>query len=158
MFTVHTTPPRLQCRKRAAGRLSQREQVQERLIWPCWQTQQQSSLLEIRPRGQRSMRAIGGSRARQHSRGFVFVPLGICPSSTPVVLVRRETRASDRPLWCSFACRFGADCLLKVFALFAAARAEFREDGKLFLGLLNVTGFDIELAKVLASSLVIWLQ
>src|SRR5271168_264640 len=67
-------------------------------------------------------------------------------------------RASKRPLRSSIACRFGTDGLLKVCTLFAAAWAEFRQDGKLFLGLLDIAGLDIELAEILASSLVIWLQ
>src|SRR4029077_8058217 len=61
----------------------------------------------------------------------------------------RKKRAITRPLRSSIARRFGADCLLKVFALFAAARAEFRQDGELFLGLLHIAGFDIEFAEVL---------
>jgi Transposase DDE domain group 1 len=70
----------------------------------------------------------------------------------------RKKQAITRPLRSSIARRFGTDGLLKVFALFAAARAEFRQDGELFLGLLHIAGFDIEFAEVLASSLVIWLQ
>src|SRR5580693_2886842 len=75
-----------------------------------------------------------------------------------LLLSAREKRASERPPRSSIAGRFRADCFLKVFALFAAARAEFRQDGELFLGLLHIAGFDIEFAEVLASSLVIWLQ
>ena len=52
----------------------------------------------------------------------------------------------------------GADCFLKVFTLFAAARAEFRQDSELFLRLVHIAGLDIELAEVLAGSLVVWLQ
>ncbi len=58
----------------------------------------------------------------------------------------------------SIACRFGTDCLLQVFALFAAARAEFRQDGELLLGLFHIAGLDIKLAEILAGRLVIRLQ
>src|ERR1700730_2538556 len=58
----------------------------------------------------------------------------------------------------SIAGRFGADYLLKVFALFAAAGAEFRQDGELLLGLLHIAGLDIELAEILAGRLVVWLE
>src|SRR6476660_2166338 len=68
------------------------------------------------------------------------------------------TRASERPPQSSITRRFGADCFLKVFALFAAARAEFRQDGELFLGLLHIAGLDIELAEILAGRRVVWLK
>src|SRR5271168_3376657 len=74
------------------------------------------------------------------------------------LLSAREKRVITRPLRSSIACRFGADCLLKVFTLFAAARAEFRKDGKLLLGLLNIAGLNIELAEILAGRLVVRLK
>src|SRR3984885_15452751 len=102
------------------------------------------------------MRATGGSRARQHSRGLIFP--GLCPSiGSYCSQLERSGRVNAR-FGSSIAGRFGADCLLKVFALFAAAGAEFRQDGELFLGLLHIAGLDIELAEVLAGSLVVWLK
>src|SRR4029077_20423654 len=75
-----------------------------------------------------------------------------------LLLSDREKRARERPPRSSIACRFGADCFLKVFALVAAAGTEFRQDGELFLWLLHIAGLNIELAEVLAGSLVVWLQ
>src|SRR5271156_6441956 len=104
------------------------------------------------------MRATDGWRARQHSRALNFVFPGPCPSSTPIPSARRKKRASDRPLRSSIACRLGADCLLKIFALFAAAGTEFLKGGKLFLGLVDIAGLDIELAEIFAGCLVVWLE
>src|SRR5271163_1467200 len=88
----------------------------------------------------------------------VFCIPGALSIDLLLLLSAREKRAITRPLRSSIACRFGADCLLKVFTLFAAARAEFRKDSKLLLGLLNIAGLDIELAEVLAGRLVVWLE
>jgi hypothetical protein len=58
----------------------------------------------------------------------------------------------------SVARRLGVDCLLQVVAFLAAAGAEFCQDGKLFLGLIHIAGFDIEFAEVFAGGLVFRLQ
>ena len=58
----------------------------------------------------------------------------------------------------SVARRFCVDGALKVFAFFATDRTQARQNVELLLGLRDVSGFDIELAKVFACGFALWLE